>query len=238
MQWIRSHLSFANAISMIALFVALGGTSIAAVSLSKNSVGAKQIKKNAVRASEITRNAVGASEIRSNAVAGGDVADGTIGGGDIGDESLGASDLGNDSVGNGELADNSVGSGEVIDGSLGKTDLAPGLLDRNVTVQFEQAAAALADNASASYDVHCPAGQQAIAGGSRGDLTDSEYTITTSSRPIISTTNAGAPGDDGTFTGWRATVLNPTGAPGGAFVNPPPGGAILPEVWVICMTQP
>ena len=42
------HLSFANVISMIALFVALGGTSIAAVSLSKNSVGAKQIKKNAV----------------------------------------------------------------------------------------------------------------------------------------------------------------------------------------------
>ena len=61
MQWIRSHLSFANAISLIALFVALGGTSVAAVTLTKNSVGAKQIKKNAVRASEIKRNAVGAS---------------------------------------------------------------------------------------------------------------------------------------------------------------------------------
>jgi hypothetical protein len=61
MQWIRSHLSFANSISLIALFVALGGTSLAAVTLSKNSVGPKQIKKNAVRASEIKRNAVGAS---------------------------------------------------------------------------------------------------------------------------------------------------------------------------------
>ncbi len=228
MQWIRSHLSFANAISMIALFVALGGTSIAAVSLSKNSVGSKQVKKNSLKAADIGRNAVGASEIRSNAVRGGDVGDGSIGSLDIGDNAIGA----------GELADNSVGSGEVIDGSLSKADLTPGLLDHGITVQFQQAAAALADNSSASYEVHCPAGQQAIGGGSRGDLTDSEYTITTSSRPIISTTASGAPADDGTFTGWRATVFNPLGAPGGAFPNPPPGGDILPEVWVICMTQP
>jgi hypothetical protein len=39
MQRIRSHLSFANAISMIALFVALGGTSYA---LAKNSIGARE----------------------------------------------------------------------------------------------------------------------------------------------------------------------------------------------------
>ena len=68
MQWIRSHLSFANSISLIALFVALGGTSLAAVTLSKNSVGAKQIKKNAVGVSEIKKNAVRASEVNRNAV--------------------------------------------------------------------------------------------------------------------------------------------------------------------------
>jgi hypothetical protein len=119
MKWIRSHLSFANTISLIALFVALGGTSLAAVSLSKNSVGAKQIKKDAVRASEIKRNAVGASEIRSNAVASGDVADNGIGGSDLSDNSVGA----------GELSDNSVGSSEVTNGSLVEADLAPGLLD-------------------------------------------------------------------------------------------------------------
>jgi hypothetical protein len=60
MQWIRSHLSFANLVSLIALFVALGGTTYAAVTLPKNSVGARQIKKNAVTASEVKRNAVGA----------------------------------------------------------------------------------------------------------------------------------------------------------------------------------
>lgn len=64
--------------SVMALFVALGGSSYAAVTLSKNSVGPKQIKKDAVRASEIKRNAVGASEIRPGAVATGDVSDGTL----------------------------------------------------------------------------------------------------------------------------------------------------------------
>ena len=75
---LRRHHSFANVMSVMALFVALGGSSYAAVTLSKNSVGPKQIKKDAVRASEIKRNAVGASEIRSGAVASGDVSDGTL----------------------------------------------------------------------------------------------------------------------------------------------------------------
>jgi hypothetical protein len=236
MRYVRSHLSFANVMSVIALFVALGGTSIAAVSLSKNSVGAKQIKKNAVRAAEIKRNAVGASEVRSNAIAGGDVADGSIGAFDIGDDAIGSGELAADSagsdeiqangVGSSELADNSVGSGEVIDGSLGAGDLQAGLLNHDVTVQFEQHTADLANGAEVSLDVHCPAGQTAIGGGTRGDLNNSELTKVTASRPIISTANTGAPNDNGTFTGWRGT-----------FVNENNGAGIRPEVWVICMTQ-
>ena len=205
MQWIRSHMSFANLVSLMALFVALGGTTYAAVALPKNSVGAKQIKRNGVRAPEINRNAVGASEIRSNAVASGDI------------------------------ADSSVGTSDVADGSLGATDLQAGLLNfPSITAQTEVAAVALANNSSASYTVTCPAGQQAIGGGGRGDATDSEYTIVTSSRPVISTDITEPPVDGGTFTGWRVTVLNPLTAPGGAFPDPPPGGDILPAVWVFC----
>jgi hypothetical protein len=102
MQWIRSHLSFANVISLIALFAALGGSAYAA-GLAKNSVGAKQIKKNAVRAAEIKRNAVRASEIRSNAV--------------------GNAELRDNSVGNAELGDNAVGGAEVADDSLKAADI-------------------------------------------------------------------------------------------------------------------
>jgi hypothetical protein len=215
MQWIRSHLSFANSISLIALFVALGGTSLAAVTLTKNSVGTKQIKKDAVTASEVKRNAVGASEIRSNAIASGDIADNGVGGADLSDSSVGA----------GELSDNSVGSGEVTDGSLTENDLVPGLLDLNVTTQFTQSGADLANGAEVSIDAFCPEGQIGIGGGVRGDLTNSELTKVTANRPAISSTNTGAPVDGGTFTGWRGT-----------FVNENNGAGIRPEVWVVCAT--
>jgi hypothetical protein len=129
MQWIRSHLSFANSISLIALFVALGGTSYA---IGKNTIGAKQIRKDAVRASEIKRNAVGASEIRSNAVASGDIADNGVGGSDLSDNSVGSGELSDNSVGGGELANNSVGTGEVTDDALTATDILGSSLDKEV----------------------------------------------------------------------------------------------------------
>lgn len=42
-----------NSIALAALFIALGGTSYAAVTLQKDSVGSKQIKNNAVRSAEV-----------------------------------------------------------------------------------------------------------------------------------------------------------------------------------------
>jgi hypothetical protein len=53
----------ALAISLIALFVALGGTSYAATRLPKNSVGTKQLKNNAVTGAKIAGGAVTAAKI-------------------------------------------------------------------------------------------------------------------------------------------------------------------------------
>lgn len=53
-------------ISLIALFVALGGTGYAAIHLPKNSVGAKQLKKNAVTSTKIKNKAVSAAKINTN----------------------------------------------------------------------------------------------------------------------------------------------------------------------------
>jgi hypothetical protein len=53
----------AFAVSLLALFVALGGTSYAAVGLPKNSVGAKQLQKNAVTSSKIKNHAVTAAKL-------------------------------------------------------------------------------------------------------------------------------------------------------------------------------
>lgn len=53
----------ALAVSAIALFVALGGTTYAATSLPRNSVGTKQLKNNAVSTAKIKNGAVTAAKI-------------------------------------------------------------------------------------------------------------------------------------------------------------------------------
>jgi hypothetical protein len=60
---LRGRLTFANAVSSIALFVALGGTSYAAVTLSSNSVRSKHIKNGQVKRADIAKNAVNADKV-------------------------------------------------------------------------------------------------------------------------------------------------------------------------------
>jgi hypothetical protein len=60
---ISSRLTFANVTSLIALFVALGGSSYAALNLPKGSVGTKQLKRNAVTTQKIKSNAATRSKI-------------------------------------------------------------------------------------------------------------------------------------------------------------------------------
>jgi hypothetical protein len=68
MSRISRHLSYANVTASLALFVALGGVSWAAVTLPRNSVGAKQI----------TRSAVGSAEVKDRALKPRDFAAGTL----------------------------------------------------------------------------------------------------------------------------------------------------------------
>jgi hypothetical protein len=89
----RPRLSFANVTSVLALFVALGGTSYAAVTLGTNSVqkrhiasgavGKSEVRSGGVGQSEIRADSVGASELRPRSVRSTEIVDGTIAAGDI-----------------------------------------------------------------------------------------------------------------------------------------------------------
>lgn len=57
MSRIRIALSYANVLSTVALFIALGGGAYAAINLPKNSVGSKQIRDNAISSAKVTRRA-------------------------------------------------------------------------------------------------------------------------------------------------------------------------------------
>jgi formylglycine-generating enzyme required for sulfatase activity len=62
---VRRHLSYANVMSTIAVFAALGGSAFA---VARNSVGTPQLKKNAVKTKKIANSAVKTKKIADNAV--------------------------------------------------------------------------------------------------------------------------------------------------------------------------
>jgi hypothetical protein len=63
-----NRLNYANVTASLALFVALGGTAAAAVTLPRDSVGSREIRASAVRSPEIARNAVRSRGIAEAAV--------------------------------------------------------------------------------------------------------------------------------------------------------------------------
>jgi hypothetical protein len=66
-QRLRDRLSYANVMSTVAVFVALGGTSYA-LTLPRNSVGSTQLRADAVGRSEIRRGAVRSGEVRDRSL--------------------------------------------------------------------------------------------------------------------------------------------------------------------------
>jgi hypothetical protein len=138
---IRRRLSFANVTSGLALFVALGGTSYAAVTLPRDSVGSEQIryhsientdiKPDAVRPWQIATDAVGRSEIRPDAVRKWEIA--------------------SDAVGADEIRPNAVGTSEIADGGVDVADLSPAVKSAFTLgrAAVTKAGAATAGNATA-----------------------------------------------------------------------------------------
>jgi hypothetical protein len=99
----RKRLTFANVTSMIALFVALGGTSYAAATLPSNSVGKGQIRANAVGKSEAAPNSIGKAEVSTS--------------------SIGRSEIATNGVAASEIKANAIDSDEIADGGLQAADL-------------------------------------------------------------------------------------------------------------------
>jgi hypothetical protein len=101
----RRRLSFANVTSTMALFVALGGTSYAAITLPSNSVGKSQIRSGAVGQSEVASNSIGPGELRTNAVRSSEIRTNAVG----------ASEIRPSAIDTDELADKGIGAADLSD---------------------------------------------------------------------------------------------------------------------------
>jgi hypothetical protein len=114
----RPKLTFANVISCLALFVALGGLAVAA-GLPKNSVGTKQLKKNAVTALKIKDGAVGATKIQDGAVGAAKIQEGAVGAAKIQDGAISAAKIQGRAITGAQIADGSLTGAQVNASTLG-----------------------------------------------------------------------------------------------------------------------
>lgn len=217
-------------IALLALFIALGGTSYA---VSRNSVGTSQIRNDSVRSADVRNDGkrgggLTGRDIRNSALAARDVRDGSLSGGDIRDNSLFTGDIATNAIGIDELSPNSVGGSElapgsvegdeVRNGSLRKADLAPGEVFSG-TVLRSDSIAIDGNGGFAEPDVACAGGERALGGGislldpsplDRVVYSSPELNDSTPARPV------GAAG------GWAGGIINGEAA------------ADTAVVWAVC----
>jgi hypothetical protein len=187
----RARLTYANVVASLALFVALGGISFAAVTLPRNSVGTSQLK--------------------SNAVTGAKVKNSSLTGRDIKDRSLTPADFSGSVQGPAGPAGAAGAPGPAgAPGSAG----APGLSGYEVVSETFAEVFAPDSNPNRGLSefksVACPAGKRAIAGGA--DLgTDSGQ----GGFQRVMSVSASVPTADG--AGWQVQLFN--NGPFGASID-------------------
>ncbi|MEK6277940.1 MAG: hypothetical protein AABM29_08010 [Actinomycetota bacterium] len=105
---IRSRLTYANVMATIAVFLALGGATIAAVKLPKKSVGTKQLKNKAVSKEKLKNKAVSSKKLGDKAVGTAKIAGSAVTSSKIASNAVQTSDIGNEQVTRAKVADSAI----------------------------------------------------------------------------------------------------------------------------------
>lgn len=147
--WIRLP-SPAMGVALIALVVAMGGSSYAALR-----IGTKQIKNNAVTSDKIrngtvrnidlARNSIVTAKIVAGAVTGLQIKDLSVGNADIGSDSVSSGKVRAGAIGNSDLGGNAVSSSKIATGAVGNSDLADNAVSGNKVADSSLTAADIKD---------------------------------------------------------------------------------------------
>jgi hypothetical protein len=220
---LRKHLTVANVLSCIALFVALSGAAYAATTAGKNSVKASSIAKGAVTTPKLRNGAVTGAKLRNGAVTTAKIAPAAVGASQIGNGAVRSEALGGgvvtsaklkkgavtsetiagNAVGLSQLGPNSVATAKIQDGAVSSSKLASTLLASLVKNVLYVTASSLSNTSEGTKTVtaSCPTGRQVVGGGAKlvgGDKPN----VITASTPT-------AAGSEGKRTGWTAVATQP-----------------------------
>lgn len=174
-------------VAIFALIVAMGGTSYAAITLSKNSVLSKHIKNGQVKTADLKASAVTGAKVKNGSLAATDFAAGQLPAGPQGPAG--------------------------VQGPAGPQGI-PGPVN---TVTVVASSSLLAPGDFDDVTASCPAGMEAIGGGpDPGNVYNmsitASYPLVNGIRPLSL-----ANGQHGAATGWRAWIRNDSGTTGYIF---------------------
>jgi len=213
---LKRHLSVANVLSLVAIFIALSATAMAATKLAPNQVKSVNIASQAVTNAKIKTQAVTSGKIKNLGIAAGDLGANSVLSSKIAKKAVTNAKLGTEAVGAEKLAKNSVtnakiGPEAVTTGKIGGESISAAKLSASFYAQLVKnvsyfTAESVSNNTiSRSAEVSCPVGKQAIGGGARvnGELQD---VAVTGSNPAVTA---------GLRTGWQAFGRDVEGTPGG-----------------------
>jgi hypothetical protein len=198
---LKQHLSLANVLSCIALFVALSGVAVAAGKIGPNAVKAGNIVKEAVTNPKLKKEAVTSGKIKNLGIAANDLGTGSVINSKLakkavtntklGSEAVSAEKIGKDAVTNAKLGAEAVSTGklgnEAVTSSKISTSVWAQLL-KNVTYVTETSVND--SETSKTVIATCPTGKEAIGGGVRINSPATVSVVPLVSAPVVSATNA------------------------------------------------
>lgn len=239
MKQLSKHLTFANVISCIALFMALSGAafaakttlgnkavktknlangSVTALKLRNGSVTNLKLANGAVTGPKIAPGAVGSTQIANGAVRSAAIQGGAVNQGELKTNSVSNEKIVDSAVTNSKLASQAVTAGKIAPGSVGASMLSDGLYSQLVKfVTYPVAASAFDEGDLKSAIAECPSRKQVIGGGARVTGGEESAAVVDSSPSVA--------GPDGTHIGWVAAAR---------ALSPTPGKSWAIEAWAIC----